>query len=387
MDRSKEAQEERKEYFDKLLKSMPPMAGQRRSREEEEEQQQQVMPPEKQVREDEEKEDNQQEGMEIEQDIDKLYLVDDQLAYQREREIDKGKRFFIQRKMVEAELEKAKKRQENKNSEFHKVILRASDNKHAFSIEDIALQVLKNLEDMEIEIDISDIAVSAFGTKGPYVVALRSKLGALSLQEEGMILTELQINPPVKQFFEVSPYNANEKEIKASSSRDQDIAMSIFYKLGNEYTGLRLDKNQLDEPKERIMKEITKVFGEASDILQYSLIQPRTECGVIRNDLRVIIKYNKLNESKVEPEVEKLADLKYISLGFGKRPLVATLPSGWRAAYGVQACCFRQECEMKEGKCTARDKAWSLNSYSESARWKYYGGTKNHGLRSRTQPS
>lgn len=55
------------------------------------------------------------------------------------------------------------------------------------------------------------------------------------------------------------------------------------------------------------MKEITKVFGEASDILQYTLIQPRTECGVIRNDLRVIIKYNKVNESKVEPEVEKLA--------------------------------------------------------------------------------
>mmetsp|Transcript_31204 Transcript_31204/g.77808 ORF Transcript_31204/g.77808 Transcript_31204/m.77808 type:complete len:405 (-) Transcript_31204:368-1582(-) len=305
--------------------------------------------------------------MEIEQDIDKLYLVDDQRAYEKERETVKGKRFYIQKKMVHDEVEKAKKRQEDKISDFYKLILRAKDNKHTFPIENIALQVLNILQDMEIELEINDISVSAFGVKGPYVVAIRSKLGASSLQEEGIVLTDLQSNPPVKQFFEIAPYNANTNEVRASST-SEDIAMSIFYKLGNEYTGLRLDKNQLDEPKNRIMKEITQVFGEASDILQYTIIQPRTECGVIRNDLRVIIKYNKANEAKVEPEGEKLASLKHISLGFGKRPLVATLPAGWRAAYGVQACCFRQECDLQNGKCVAREQAWSTSSYSEAAR-------------------
>jgi len=216
--------------------------------------------------------------MEIEQDIDKLYLVDDQRAYEKERETVKGKRFYIQKKMVHDEVEKAKKRQEDKISDFYKLILRAKDNKHTFPIENIALQVLNILQDMEIELEINDISVSAFGVKGPYVVAIRSKLGASSLQEEGIVLTDLQSNPPVKQFFEIAPYNANTNEVRASST-SEDIAMSIFYKLGNEYTGLRLDKNQLDEPKNRIMKEITQVFGEASDILQYTIIQPRTECG------------------------------------------------------------------------------------------------------------
>ncbi|KAL1524696.1 hypothetical protein AB1Y20_019581 [Prymnesium parvum] len=342
----KEKRKERREAFDKLVKAQPPLAGQRRSRAEDNSEH---PPPDKQGRAegDEEGDDPQKEEMELEQDIDKvrhptaleikacstfdpvwiisldpvwilekwkrayapiyqnetqLYLVDDQRAYEKERETEKGKRFFIQKKMVNTEFAQAKKRQEDKSSDFYKLILRANEYKHTFTIENIALQVLNILQDMEIDLEINDISVSAFGVKGPYVVALRSQLGASSLQEEGIVLTDLQSNPPVKQFFDIAPYNASTNEVKASST-SEDIAMSIFYKLGNEYTGLRLDKNQLEEPKSRILKEITQVFGEASDILQYVIIQPRTECGIIRNDLRVIIKYNKVNEAKVEPEV------------------------------------------------------------------------------------
>ncbi|KAL1523469.1 hypothetical protein AB1Y20_018407 [Prymnesium parvum] len=54
VDRSAEAKEERKEYFDKLLKAIPTMAGQRRTRKEEEEDQPNDPPSEKQGREEEE---------------------------------------------------------------------------------------------------------------------------------------------------------------------------------------------------------------------------------------------------------------------------------------------------------------------------------------------
>jgi len=148
--------------------------------------------------------------------------------------------------------------------------------------------------------------------------------------------------------------------------------MSIFFNLGAEYTGLRLEKKELELPRTRILEALYKIFGEPSDILHYVLIQPKTELGYYRNSIRAIIKYNKMNEDKVEPKnADALSELRFIGLGFGKRPLSAVMPAGWRAAYGINPCCFRTECTIKDDKCDWRDKCWAKFSFSEKSRAEY----------------
>jgi len=47
--------------------------------------------------------------------------------------------------------------------------------------------------------------------------------------------------------------------VKPTNNPD-DIAMSIFFNLGAEYTGMRL--SDLSEPQSRILKALAEVFGE-----------------------------------------------------------------------------------------------------------------------------
>mmetsp|Transcript_22654 Transcript_22654/g.33863 ORF Transcript_22654/g.33863 Transcript_22654/m.33863 type:complete len:273 (-) Transcript_22654:345-1163(-) len=241
----------------------------------------------------------------------------------------------------------------------------ASNNKRTFLPEDISSQILAILQDVDIEIEPEDITVTPMSATGPYVVALH-KEAAEYIMEDGVMLADTNQDPPFTQFFSAKPFNASTNDIKPSNNAD-DIAMSIFFNLGAEYTGLRM--KDLSEPKERILKALIEVFGEPSDFLSYTLIQPKTPLGFYRNAIRAIIKYNKQNEGTVEPEdVNDLVKLRYVGMGFGKRPISSTMPSGWRAAYGVEPCCFRQKsaCTKSNGKeCDLRNQVWAKFSYSE----------------------
>mmetsp|Transcript_22653 Transcript_22653/g.33859 ORF Transcript_22653/g.33859 Transcript_22653/m.33859 type:complete len:192 (-) Transcript_22653:38-613(-) len=168
----------------------------------------------------------------------------------------------------------------------------ASNNKRTFLPEDISSQILAILQDVDIEIEPEDITVTPMSATGPYVVALH-KEAAEYIMEDGVMLADTNQDPPFTQFFSAKPFNASTNDIKPSNNAD-DIAMSIFFNLGAEYTGLRM--KDLSEPKERILKALIEVFGEPSDFLSYTLIQPKTPLGFYRNAIRAIIKYNKQNE-------------------------------------------------------------------------------------------
>lgn len=381
---------------------VPDLAGQRRERADANEP---PAPPTKQVRnDDKEKEDTQTQDME--QDLDKvcnhthrtrssslsprplgpvvaldetaracaqncrlerqMYLENDEQAYALDRQLEKQRKFHFQRNHAQEEAKLFHMTRKNKSDTTVKRIkLSATGNNRIFRPEDISAQVLATLQEVDIEIELEDIIVTPMSVTGPYVVALH-KEAADYIMEEGMMLADTNQDPPFTQFFSAKPFNASVSEVKISNNAE-DIAMSIYFNLGAEYTGLKM--NDLADPKSRILEALSEVFGKPSDFVSYTLIQPKTPLGFYRNAIRAIVKYNKQNENKVEPEeVNDLAKIRYVGMGFGKRPISSTMPTGWRAAYGIEPCCFRQkaQCTKSNGvDCDLRSQVWAKYSYTD----------------------
>jgi len=340
------------------------LAGQRRERVGQDEEQ--TTPPTKQGRNNEDQAELPVEA-ELGSDLQQMYIDNDAKAYEVDRTLEKNRKFYFQKKYAtdEAKQYAASKMKQNANG-ITRIKLTSPNNKHSFQAEQVAYQVATTLRDVDFEINFQDIVVTAMSATGPFIAAMHEE-AAQYLLEEGMMLIDPTQDPPVTQFFEAKPFNANHTHTNSSSNAD-DIALSIYFNLGAEYTGMHL--NQLSEQQERITKALTEVFGEPSDFLSYVFVQPKSQMGFYRNAIRAIVKYNKQNENKVEPkDVNDLAKLRYVGMGFGKRPVSATMAAGWRAAYGIEQCCFRQKefCTKTDtNECDLRAKMWAKYSYSDN---------------------
>jgi len=293
-----------------------------------------------------------------------MYIENDAAAYSLERELEKQRKFHFQQAHAQEETKLLQSVLTSKGDNAVKIKLSAAHNKHAFRPEAIASQVLATLLDVDIEIEFQDIIVTPMSATGPYVVALH-KEAAEYLLEDGVMLADTNEDPPITQFFSAKPYNLSPNAVQSSNTAE-DIALSIYFNLSAEYTGMKM--NQLVEPKERIQKALTEVFGEPSDFVSYVFIQPKSPMGFYRNAIRAIVKYNKQNEDKVEPkDVNDLAKIRFVGMGFGKRPVPASMATGWRAAFGIEQCCFRQKefcTKLGDKECDLREKVWAKFSYN-----------------------
>jgi len=338
------------------------MAGQRRERSEQADAP--LTPPHKQGRGEEPTADSPEEAQ-VTNDLEQMYLENDAQAYKVDRTLEKNRKFYYQKKYAEdeAKLFKSSKTKQDKLN-ISRIKLTSPNNKHSFLAEQVAHQVATTLKDVDFDINIADIIVTSMSVTGPYIVAMEDE-AAKYLLEEGMMLIDPNEDPPVTQFFEAKPFNLKHTQTSTSNTSN-DIALSIFFNLGAEYTGLHMD--QLTDQRNRIQQAVEEVFGKPSDFVSYVIIQPKSQMGFYRNALRVIIKYNKQNEDKVEPkDVNDLSKLRYVGLGFGKRPASATMATGWRAAYGIEPCCFRQKefCTKSiNQECDLRSKIWAKFSYA-----------------------
>mmetsp|Transcript_38427 Transcript_38427/g.95587 ORF Transcript_38427/g.95587 Transcript_38427/m.95587 type:complete len:480 (-) Transcript_38427:366-1805(-) len=336
------------------------MAGQRRERKEAEND---STPPPKQVR-NEEEQPQETTDPGVANELEQMYIENDAAAYSLERELEKQRKFHFQQAHAQEETKLLQSVLTSKGDNAVKIKLSAAHNKHAFRPEAIASQVLATLLDVDIEIEFQDIIVTPMSATGPYVVALH-KEAAEYLLEDGVMLADTNEDPPITQFFSAKPYNLSPNAVQSSNTAE-DIALSIYFNLSAEYTGMKM--NQLVEPKERIQKALTEVFGEPSDFVSYVFIQPKSPMGFYRNAIRAIVKYNKQNEDKVEPkDVNDLAKIRFVGMGFGKRPVPASMATGWRAAFGIEQCCFRQKefcTKLGDKECDLREKVWAKFSYN-----------------------
>mmetsp|Transcript_13886 Transcript_13886/g.34725 ORF Transcript_13886/g.34725 Transcript_13886/m.34725 type:complete len:465 (-) Transcript_13886:325-1719(-) len=355
----------------------PDLAGQRRQRGDQTVES--TTPPVKQVRNEEQQGESSSkgEGKGEGQDLEQMYIENDEKAYALERDMEKQRKFHFQKGHAREE-EKLFKMSSKRSEDIPgmKIKLTAPNNKHAFPAEKVAAQVVATLGEVDIEIKLENVIVTPLSITGPFIVALH-KEAAEYLVEEGVMLSDAKTDPPVTQFFVAKPYNFTHSAIKSSNNED-DIALSIFFNLGAEYTGMHL--HQLTEQKDRIQKALIEVFGEPSDFLSYTFVQPKSPMGFYRNAIRAIIKYNKQNEDKVEPQdVNELAKIRFVGMGFGKRPVASTMAAGWRAAFGVEQCCFRQkeQCtKTDERECDLRAQVWAKYSYSETSKWTEFAEKK-----------
>ncbi|KAL1520947.1 hypothetical protein AB1Y20_022506 [Prymnesium parvum] len=183
----------------------------------------------------------------MEQDLEQMYLENDEKAYALlDRQMEKNRKFHFQ---------------QGHASEEEKLFRMSRKDKKDQSIYRIKLTA--TLQEVDIEIEPEDVTVTPMTATGPYVVALH-KEAAEYILEEGVMLADSDQDPPFTQFFAAKPFNASTNDIKPSNNAD-DIAMSIYFNLGAEYTGLRM--KDLTEPKDRIMAALIEVFGQPSDFL------------------------------------------------------------------------------------------------------------------------
>ncbi|KAL3900209.1 MAG: hypothetical protein SGPRY_012502, partial [Prymnesium sp.] len=155
--------------------------------------------------------------------------------------------------------------------------------------DDQILIYMSELEEVYIRLEPMQLRVKSFTRTGPYPVSLPTSAAEILL-DNGTLMT--------------------------------DAAISFYFELGNEYFGKSLGSGELSEALTRIKQNLSKV---------------------------AIIKFNRSAEELVGPkEVGELQNLKFISMGLGKRPITTTMPAEARNFYDIHPCCFATECIKNE---------------------------------------
>jgi len=189
----------------------PDLAGQRRPMEEEEHE---ALPPQKQSR------DEPNTQMEVESNLEQLYLDNDELAYNTERKLDKQRKFHAQHDLAAEEQKRANETKEKaKDTSQWKIILSAPTNKHKFTTDAVVTSVLNDLNEVDIALKKQDLTITALSQLGPYVVALRKDAAEYFLEEGGTTLVDETTDPPVAQAFNQNLSTPHQMKLKQQGSK------------------------------------------------------------------------------------------------------------------------------------------------------------------------
>jgi len=301
--------------------------------------------------------------------LSELYVSDDMAAFKIDKRLTVQQKLLAQnpdnkdlRKALQAELK------QHQQDSLTRIFISNSKNTHHFANDRVAQAVISEIYALSgLELSKQQLSVTPLGRTGPYVVAMQNEY-ALILVDEGTIeLVDTTSDPCVTQMFSVKNFEDNSSKpnepsnIKTNDEANDDkMTFSIFFNLPVEYTGLFDEKGELDHPKKVIGEALQQIFANPN--INFKLIQPRTELGILRNALRAIIVMPKMKQ--MPTDMDRLSALKFVSLSAGKRPATASISQDIRKTFGISNCCFRITCTEDQG-CTFREQRWAEIGYRQ----------------------